>query len=382
MKILHLCLGNFFIDNYSYQENLLTKYHVIMGYDVTVIASLYSFSKEGEVTMLSGPSEYVNNNNVHVIRLAYKQPTRINKFLRRFIGLKEAIENEHPDIIFSHNVSYSDTTVVANYLKNHPNVKLFADNHADYVNSAKNWLSKHILHPIIWRHYAKVLEPYMSRCYGVTPMRCHFLKEMYHIRPEIVEFLPMGVDDEAIPSNRDMVRTDIRSELGIPPKDIVLFTGGKIDHLKNTHILIDAIERIGNKHLHLIICGTITPEMFHLKCRIDDNPCIHYLGWCNAQRVMNCMVASDFACFPGTHSTLWEQSIGVGLPAIFKKWNDMEHVNVNGNCIFIKGEDEKELIDAITQIQKEPFNSTIAKKAALASKSFLYSQIARKAISL
>ena len=382
MKILHLCLGNFFIDNYSYQENLLTKYHVIMGYDVTVIASLYSFGKEGEEIMLSGPSEYVNNHNVHVIRLAYKRPMRINKFLRRFIGLKEAIENEHPNIIFSHNVSYSDTTVVADYLKRHPNVKLFADNHADYINSAKNWLSKHILHPIIWRHYANVLEPYLSRCYGVTPMRCHFLIEMYHIRPELVEFLPLGVDDDAIPSNRDLVRADIRSELGIPPKDIVLFTGGKIDRLKNTHILIGAMEKMNNKHLHLIICGVLTPEMSHLKHRVEDNPQIHHLGWCNAQRVMNCMVSSDLVCFPGTHSTLWEQSIGVGLPAIFKRWDGMEHVNVNGNCLFVKGEDEKELIDAITQIVNEPFYSSIAKKAVLASKSFLYSQIAKKAIAL
>ena len=27
MKIVHLCLGCFYIDNYSYQENMLPKFH-------------------------------------------------------------------------------------------------------------------------------------------------------------------------------------------------------------------------------------------------------------------------------------------------------------------------------------------------------------------
>ena len=83
-------------------------------------------------------------------------------------------------------------------MKKHPKVKVYADNHADFVNSAKNLISKHILHPVVWRYYAKKLEPYLIKCYGVTPLRCRFLSEMYHISRDIIEFLPMGVDDDAI----------------------------------------------------------------------------------------------------------------------------------------------------------------------------------------
>lgn len=32
MKILHICLASFYIDNYSYQENLLPKFHMISAY--------------------------------------------------------------------------------------------------------------------------------------------------------------------------------------------------------------------------------------------------------------------------------------------------------------------------------------------------------------
>lgn len=380
MKIVHLCLSAFFIDNYSYQENMLPKYHVKMGHDVTVIASLFTFGKDGKGSWLTGYSEYDDKNGFHVVRLPYKVPVKINHTLRRYERFAEILEREAPDIIFSHNISYADISVLVQYLKKHPNVKVFADNHADYVNSAKNFLSKHILHPIVWRHYAKMLEPYLTKCYGVIPVRCRFLKEMYHINSNIIEFLPMGVDDESIPQDRDAVRTTIRKELSIPEDNIVLITGGKIDKLKNTHILIQALNSIDNGKLHVIICGTLTPEMEYLKSEFDKIPNIHHLGWCNAERVMNCMVASDIACFPGTHSTLWEQSVGVGLPAIFKRWPEMEHVNVNGNCHFIKGEDVAELKNAIISMMDMDSFKQFKDKATEASKSFLYSEISKKAI--
>lgn len=382
MRILHLCLGNFFIDNYSYQENMLTKYHVLQGHDVAVIASLFTFDENGKGKELPSPNRYKDKNGFEVIRLAYKRPKKWNRFFRHYNGLESAIEEFCPDVIFSHNVSYGDTKLVRDYLVRHPEVRLFADNHADYVNSAKNWLSYHVKHRIIWRFYAKKLEPYMVRCYGVTPMRCRFLKEMYHIAPNKIEFLPMGVDDNAIPENREEVRNMVRRELGIDKHDTVIFTGGKIDRLKNTHVLISALEKMKNDHVHLVICGTLTPSMEHLRESIDANNHIHYLGWCDASRVMNCMVASDLACFPGTHSTLWEQAVGVGLPSVFKKWNEMEHVNVNGNCVFINGDNVGELADSLTNMIIPTNFDILKKKAKEAARSFLYSEIARKAIDL
>lgn len=52
MKVVHLCLGCFFPDNYSYQENMLPKFHKQLGYDVEVIASLATFDKNGKASFL------------------------------------------------------------------------------------------------------------------------------------------------------------------------------------------------------------------------------------------------------------------------------------------------------------------------------------------
>lgn len=377
MKIVHLCLGCFFVDNYSYQENMLPKYHVKMGFKVTVIASLVSFNKEGKSCLLKGYQEYDDRDGFHVIRLPYKEPQMINRTLRKYVGLFEALTKEQPDIIFSHGIQYADVSVLLKYIRSNPTVRLYADNHGDYVNSAKNFLSKHILHPIIWKFYAKKIEPYLIKCYGVTPMRCRFLKDMYHINPTLIEFLPMGIDDEAIPTNRSQTRSEIRKELNIPQKAKVIFTGGKIDKRKNTHILVDAITKLQNDDIHLVVCGVLTPEMEYLN-DIFKKGNIHYLGWCSSERVMSCMIASDLACFPGTHSTLWEQYVGIGLPVIFNRWPDMEHVNINNNCVLINGNNLDEIVNAISKIllcYEEFINN-----ARQAANVFLYSQIAKKSI--
>lgn len=384
MKIVHLCLSNFFIDNFSYQENIITKYHVKQGHEVTVIASLFSFNKNGRGYYMKEPSEYINNDGVKVIRIAYKKPfVKLNRLKRHYEGFMEKLEQEKPDIIFAHNFSMVDTKVLKLYLEKNPQVKLYADSHADYINSGKNFLSRKILHPIIWRHYSKLIEPFMIRCYGVTPQRCRFLKEMYHITPEKIEYLPLGVDDEAIPKDRQSIRNSVRAELNISNNDILIFTGGKIDKLKNIHILIEVLDRLKMNNLHLVICGVFTPEMTYLEDIIKTNHNnIHYLGWCTATRVMECMVAADIACFPGTHSTLWEQSVGIGMPAIFKRWDEMEQVNINGNCIFINGEDYDELAKTIIFLQSPNNFDEYQKKAVKASKFFLYSNISKRAINL
>ncbi len=140
MRILHLCLSAFFIDNYSYQENMLAKYHVKQGHTVTVIASLFTFDKEGKGKWLQEATSYQDKNGFKVIRLAYKKPVRWNKLFRHYVGLRENLENVNPDVIFVHNASFGDTPIIKRYLKKHPDVKLFADSHTDYINSAKNWL--------------------------------------------------------------------------------------------------------------------------------------------------------------------------------------------------------------------------------------------------
>lgn len=81
MKIVHICLGAFYPDNYSYQENMLPKFHKQQGHDVEVIASLETFDENGKTSFYPSPKVYQNEYGIKVTRLAFRKPSRIYKNL-------------------------------------------------------------------------------------------------------------------------------------------------------------------------------------------------------------------------------------------------------------------------------------------------------------
>lgn len=382
-KIVHLCLSNFYIDNYSYQENILPKYHVRFGFEVTVIASLVSFDLDGRICLLPSEREYVTKDGYKVIRMNYsKWPSRyFCKRFRFYTSTYVLLEQERPDILFIHGTSFGDVKQVCKYLKKNPYVKTFADSHADWINSGRNWLSLHVLHKIIWRHYTRMLLPYLDKIYGVLPIRCDFLHQVYGVPQERITLLPMGVDDDAIPQSRLSIRKSVREKIQISDNDMLIVTGGKIDSLKNVHLLMDAVNNMSIATVKLLIFGTVLPE-FRTEFEKRLSTKIRFVGWATADQVMDYMIASDVACFPGTHSTLWEQAVGLGLPCIFKDWNRMHHVDINGNCLFLHIDSEGEIRKSLLMILDPSVYSQMFQKAYFAAPNFLYSKISRQAIGL
>jgi hypothetical protein len=166
MKILHICLIGPFSDNWGYQENLLSKYHKKMGHDVSLVASTYSWDDNGKYKQLSA-SDYVNDDGVHVYRLANKGKATIDSKLKWYVGLDKVLNEISPDLLFIHDVQFLDIYTIVKYLKKHNKVRVYVDNHADFSNSAKNWLSKNVLHKIIWKKCAHKILPYVTKFYGV-----------------------------------------------------------------------------------------------------------------------------------------------------------------------------------------------------------------------
>lgn len=351
MKILHLCLGNFYIDNYAYQENMLTKYHKKDGNDVCIVASLFTFDENGKTAHLPKATTYKNEHGIEVSRLAYKHNNKITRKLRYYKGTYRAIEKFSPDIIFIHGIQFMDIKQVIKYLKKHPNVKVYADNHSDFINSASNWLSKNILHKIIWKHCAKKIEPYVTKFYGVLPARVDFLKNVYGLPQEKVELLVMGADDEKVyeAKNGDF-RKSIREKYGIDDDDFLLITGGKIDHNKpETLNLMKTVSSL-DKKVKLLVFGSVVPSLKQEFDELLENDNIIYIGWINASDVYKYFAISDLGVFPGKHSVIWEQAVGMGLPCIFRRFDGFSHVNIDGNCVFIddaKSETLKKVIQCI-----------------------------------
>lgn len=386
MKIVHICLAGLFMDGWGYQDNMIAKYHVSFGYDVTVITNQWVYDHEGNYVK-TDKKEEVDRWGVKIVRIPIKHDKPYTYKLKRYVGLYENIRKIEPDIIFLHSSQVMDVDDIIRYKKEHPEVKLYVDNHCDYSNSATNWLSKYILHGIVWKRSTQKLNPYVEKFYGVLPARVDFLTERYKLPKDRVELLVMGMDDEkAEAADKADVKAQVRQKLGYEEDDFVIITGGKIDHAKRqTLLLIEAVQKISNPKLKLLVFGSVVEDMKEqLVSMCDADERIQYIGWVQADETYPYFAASDLAVFPGRHSVMWEQVAGQGIPMICKYWDGTTHVDVGGNVKFLYQDSAEEIQEILEQLMTrgEEYQKMLAIAKEKGKKIFSYREIAKRAIGL
>lgn len=382
-KIIHISLTNSVTPNGTYNENMLSKYHAKLGYEVTLICSKWQQDGKGG-HCLHPQTDYINADGVHVLRLAMFGREKIYKKLKFFSDLYSCLEKITPDILFIHGCQFLNIFTIVSYLKRHSNVKVYVDNHADFSNSATNWLSKNILHKFLWRMCAKAIEPYTTKFYGVLPARVDFLKNIYKLPSEKCNLLVMGADDEMVEQvNKPEIRFQIRKKYNISDDDFLIVTGGKIDKpKKQTILLMQAIKQIQNSKLKLIVFGSVDKELQSKVLELADGKKIQYIGWISSQDSYSYFSAADLVCFPGRHSVFWEQVVGQGIPMVVKDWNGTHHIDVGGNVVFLKKDSVEEIRNVIEQIISNSNIYNKMKKIAQEKglKSFSYKEIAKMSI--
>lgn len=380
--LVHVLVDGPYLNGYGYQENFLAAKHKQLGYDVHIITC--SDGDEGSCT-------YTDTNGVPVHVLADNR-----SFLRRIPGivgwidktrgLYQKLEVLHPDIIFVHNICRHDVLQVVKYKKKYSEVKVFGDNHSDYCNSPITGLRNKYLRFVIGRYIGHRFSAIAERVWGVTPWRVKYLKEVYHIPADKAGLLVMGGDENEIHcEQRNEIRCNIRKQLGIPDNAFVIISGGKINKDKNTHSLIEAVRLLSSGHnIHLILFGRAEKDMMEYMSSVNDNN-IHKLGWITPKETNDYYLASDLACFPGRHSTLWEQACACGIPGIFKDWDGgYSHVDIGGNCILLKDTTIAGIMQCIESMlsHHEEFDNMKRIASTRCPQFFSYSTIAKKAVGL
>lgn len=382
-KIVHIMLAGPVTDGWTYQDNLLTKYHRRLGYEVTMITSQWVWGENGKLEKFER-TDYTNENDVKVIRLPIEGKDEFSRKFKRYYGLYAAIEGETPNILFIHGVSFCDVKTVVRYIRSHSDVRVYVDNHSDFSNSGTNWLSRNVLHKIIWKHYAQMLEPYTTKFYGVLPARVDWLIDMYGLPREKCELLVMGADDEKVlEALRPESKTEIRQKYGICEDDFLIMTGGKIDPAKaQTLLLMDAVAQIDNPKVKLIVFGSVTKDLqkkVKERC-VEDK--VFYIGWVKSDDSYKYFAAADLVVFPGRHSVFWEQVAGLGIPMICKYWDGTTHVDLGGNVEFVMADSIDELVEALIKIinDKKYYNEMLKTAQNKAKSVFSYENISIKSI--
>ncbi|PWU67173.1 glycosyltransferase family 4 protein [Gracilibacillus dipsosauri] len=383
MKVLHICLAAFYIDNFSYQENLLPKYHKKNGLKVEIIASLESFDANGNRIKLNKECEYINEHGIKVKRLNYKG-TKIARKLRIYKGTYEAICEADPNIIFIHGCQFMDIKEVVRYVKSKPNIKIYVDNHADFSNSATNYFSRTFLHGFIWKKCAQLIEPYTKKFYGVLPARVDFLKDVYKLPKEKVDLLLMGADDEKVKlANDTTLKNNLREKYRINKDDFLIVTGGKIDNAKKqTFLLMKAVQKLNNPKVKLLVFGSVIEELQSELNSLTDNEKIIFIGWLDSDETYKHFAIADLVVFPGRHSVFWEQVAGIGVPMLVKYWEGTTHINIGGNCEFLYEDTTSELLNKLNELVSQPEKIEYMKNIAreLGDNEFSYNMIAKKSV--
>ena len=383
MNITHVCLCGPVTDFFSYQDNLLSKYHAKLNHKVTLITSEWVWSKEGRLEKNRG-KQYINDDNVKIIRLKIKGNDKFEKKFKIYKNFYKTLELSKPEIIFIHGSQFLNIFTIIRFLKKNKNVIVYVDNHADFSNSATNWLSINILHKIIWRITTQKILPFTKMFYGVLPSRVDFLKNIYRVPDNKVELLLMGIDDEKMEQSlKNYSKKDYRKKLNLSNDDFVILTGGKIDNSKKQIFnLISAVKEIKQKNVKLLIFGSVAKELKDEFFRSIDSKKIIFIGFINDEESFKMIDIADLVIFPGRHSVYWEQVVGQGTPLIVKYWEGSTHVDLGGNVKFLYKDNKDEIKNIIYSLLENKEDYEIMKNSAkkIEIENFKYSNIAKKSI--
>ena len=385
-RILHIALSCFYVEGLSYQENLLPKYHSLLGYDTWVLTSIFPNSNLGNPNFIN-VDNYINQDKVHVVKLKRKNRMVFGKDFgfNSYYRVYESLCDIAPDIIFIHGLTSTANLDIAKYLKHNPHVRVFADQHGDFYNAPYKTLKQKMIIKLIWIPRIKKIQKYVTTFFGTTPWRCEYLEKVYKIPRNKIQLLIMGIDslelDKMLSSTP---KHQLRKQIGIGINDFVICTGGKLNRQKNILNLIKAFKNVEFADCKLLIFGNLSDDIkLEFLSSISSDERIIYKGWASQKDILSFFAASDYAIFPGTHSVLWEQACGCALPCSFHDWAGMKHVDCGGNCLFIDGNSIDSIKDNLTSIlnDKQLYKKMLA-KAKECAQLFSYMPISKKAIGL
>ena len=382
MKIVHIAPLAPYNEGWGYQENLLPKYQKKLGHDVTLVITNRENSSDGIKEI--APCDYVREDGVRVIRLKIKKYfSRILTNFNSKLEVYELLKDLAPDFVFFHGLMSSSIYDVVKYKKLvNKNCIIVCDSHLDDNNFPYKSGYKRTILKILNRIRYKKVDKYVSKVYGVTPLRVDFIKEFFLVPKEKADLLIMGADDDKINFDAYVsIRSKIREENGVFDEFLVV-TGGKLDKAKNVLQLMKACIQI--KGVKLLILGSVSEDIKdEFNTLISNNDNLISVGWVQSDRVYDYYFAGDLIVFPGGHSVLWEQACASKTPCVFNAIKGVQHLNSGGNCAFVDGADVNALKGIIESLV---FTENYFKMKGVAESSatdkYLYSNIAKKSLEI
>ena len=332
MRIIHICLASYYTEGMTYQDNILPDMNAKDGNEVTIISNCSKYV-DGVIQNIP-PQDIVLDNRIRLIRMPYRHI--INNYfsekMRAVDGLYTLLEDLSPDVILFHGLCGVEIVTVARYKMVHSGIKLYVDSHEDFFNSARNLLSKYVLHKMIYKHFIDKALPAIDKVLYVSYECKIFVQTMYNIPNSLLEFYPLG--GIVLPEDVRLVRRkSVRVQLGIKEDDVLLVHSGKMEKAKKTLELVQALQAVNTDSLKLLLIGSIPPEVSaEVMPIVESDTRIEYLGWKSGEELMDYLCAADLYVQPGTQSATMQSALCCGSAAALYPYES--HKFLLGNSVF------------------------------------------------
>lgn len=348
VRIVHLDLAGFYTEDTLYQTNLLARFNLRDGHEVTIISTVYHW--KGADIVKVPPCDMFVEGGVRLSRLEYANPDPAfarQKF-RKVRNLYAALKKLEPDIIFCHCLQFWSVLDVVRYKKDHPEVKLYADTHAAAYNSGTNRLSLHVLHRGLYRHLTQRALPYLEKYFYITEASRRFSVQNYGVPESLMEFYPLG---GTLPPEEEY-QAD-RAELGLAENTPLLVHSSKLDALKRTDALLRAFAAVPELNAGLAVIGSIPEDRKELLTSLmDADGRVAYLGWRSGEELGEYLCACDLYCQSGSESATLQNAMCRGCPVLSYPHEDYTKDLDYGNILWAKTEDE--ITEAFRRLAENP----------------------------
>lgn len=315
MRIVHVCLASHYTEGMNYQDNILPDVNSQDEHEVLIISDTQKYI-DGKLVDTNEEEKNLKH-NLKLIRINFDKifTKFISEKIRKVKKLYSILENFKPDVILFHGMCAYELLTVSKYKKNHPSIKLYADSHEDFINSARTFFSKNVLHRLFYKRIALKCLQYIDKVLYISEETRIFLHDFYEIPSEKLEFFPLGgfiIEEE----EKKEIREKVRKELKVSEEDLILIHSGKLDKLKKTKELLEAFFKLNSNNIYLIIIGNIPDDNRNLYNLIKEDKRVKYLGWKSGDDLLEYICASDVYMQPGSQSSTSLTAVCCGLPIL------------------------------------------------------------------
>lgn len=335
LRIAHVCLASSYTEGMLYQDNILPDINRKHGHEVLIIADCTCYvhgkiSKAPEIDKLL-------DNGARLVRLGffgYLLPRLIRDKFRYAPKLEQTLEQFKPDVILYHSLVGVGLLTVGKYKKKHPKTRLYLDSHADFNNSGTSLISRWLQYKLFSRFLWRLISSSVDRVFYVSQDSRDFLRLMYKIEDDRMEFFPLGGFIQDI-EYRKSVRYRVRENYSIPDSDIVFIHTGKFNTAKGTLDILRAFSSLPQPNARLILAGVLENDILdEAKLILQTEHRANLVGWKSGEELIDLMCASDIYLQPGSQSASLQAAICCGLPVLI--YPHKSHFSyLNGNGFFV-----------------------------------------------